>query len=238
MERIQRLQDAHLNLLHTQYREVKDLTVLDGGDDAREPIVVRKAKGLTLILDETASIIMDDELIVGLRTVYGSLRAGENITGGFGNELPVKPATEHRLTYYPHYLTDEELKAAQRDGIREGSVSAHIPFGLRKVLHLGYGGLLEEALQKMKALKGSPQSSEKMAFLQAVVLVLQAASRFVLRHAREAERLAQKTVNPRRRAELKTIADSCRWVSDNPPRSFHEALQLFWFTCIVHLYHP
>ncbi|MCW4038825.1 MAG: hypothetical protein NWF13_08845 [Candidatus Bathyarchaeota archaeon] len=234
MDRIQRLLDAHFNLLHTQYREVKDLTVLDDEEGSRELLVVRKAKGLTLVLDETASIILDDELIVGLRTVYGSLRAGENIYGGFDNELPVKPATMHRMTYYPHYLTDEELIAAQRDGIREGSVSSHIPFGCQRVLQLGYGRLLEEALQKMKTFEGSPQSSEKMAFLQAVVLVLQAASRFAVRHAYEAERLAQKAVDPRRRAELLTIADGCRWVSTNPPRSFHEALQLFWFTSIIH----
>jgi formate C-acetyltransferase len=234
MDRIQRLLDAHLNLLHTQHREVKDLTVLDDGKSARESLVVRKAKGLALLLDETASIILDDELIIGLRTVYGSMKAGENITGGFNNNLPVKPATEHRLTYYPNYLTDEELKDAKKEGIREGSVSSHIPFGLQRVLQLGYGGLLEEALQKTKTLEGSPQSSEKMAFLKAVVLVLQAASRFVFKHVHEAERLAQKTVDPHRRAELKKIAEGCRWISSNPPRSFHEALQLFWFTCIIH----
>ena len=234
MERIQRLLDAHLNLYHTQYREIKDLTILNDGDSAKEPLILRKAKGLALILDETASIILDDEFIVGLRTVYGPLRERENITGGFDYELPVKPATDHRLTYYPHYMTDEELKVAQRDGIREGSVSSHIPFGLQRVLQLGFGGLLEEALQKMKTLNGSHRSSQKMAFLQAVVLVLQAASRFVLRHAHEAERLAKKTADSRRRAELKTIANGCRWVSNNPPRSFHEALQLFWFTCIIH----
>ena len=146
MERIQRLLDAHLNLYHTQYREIKDLTVLNDGDSAKEPLILRKAKGLALILDETASIILDDEFIVGLRTVYGPLRERENITGGFDYELPVKPATDHRLTYYPHYMTDEELKVAQRDGIREGSVSSHIPFGLQRVLQLGFGGLLEEAL--------------------------------------------------------------------------------------------
>jgi formate C-acetyltransferase len=234
LDRIQRLLDAHLNLLHTQYREVKDLTVLGDEEGSGEPIVVRKAKSLALLLDETASIILDDELIIGLRTVYGPLKAGENIFGGFDNELPVKPATMHRMTYYPHYLTDEELMAAQRDGIREGSVSSHIPFGCQRVLQLGYGGLLEEALQKMKTLEGSPQGSEKLAFLQAVVLVLHAATRFAVRHAREAERLVQKAVDPRRRAELKTIADGCRWVSTNPPRSFHEALQLFWFTSIIH----
>jgi pyruvate formate-lyase/glycerol dehydratase family glycyl radical enzyme len=234
VDRVQRLLTAHRTLLHTQYREVKDLSVLDDGDGVREPLVVRKAKALALLLDETASVILEDELIVGLRTVYGPLRAGENVFGGFDYELPVKPATAHRLTYFPHYLADEEGAAAQREGVREGAVSSHVPFGCSRVLRLGYGGLVAETLQSMKALQGSSPRSRKLAFLQAAEIVLQAASRFALRHAQAADRLASTTGDLRRRGELQTIADGCRWIAIHPPRSFQEALQLFWFTCLVH----
>ncbi len=234
MNRIERLLTAHRDLLHTRYRVVKDLSVVAEGQTVQEPLVVRKARALALLLDETAAVILEDELIVGLRTVYGPLRTGENVFGGFDYELPVKPATAHRLTYFPHYLTDEEVASAQRAGIREGAVTSHVPFGCPKVLRLGYGGLLAETLQTRQALPAASSRFTKLAFLQAVEIVLHAVSRFVLRHAQAADRLAEVTKDPGRRAELQAIADGCRWIAVHPPRSFQEALQLFWFTCLVH----
>lgn len=231
-DRIQKLRDAHLH--HTQYRAVKDLTILDDAAVQREPVIIRKAKALALLLDETAPVILHDELVVGLRTIYGPLTAGQNVFGGFDYELPVKPGTMHRLTYYPSYLTAEETDDARKSGIRAGYATSHIPFGCQRVLRLGYGGLLKEARQQVKALEDVPQSSEKISFLRAVIITLQAASRFAQRHAHEADRLAKATVDLRRRGELETIGAICRWVSVNHPRSFHEALQLFWFTCVLH----
>jgi formate C-acetyltransferase len=38
--------------------------------------------------------------------------------------------------------------------------------------------------------------------------------------------------NPQRAAELRKIAEVCRWVPANAPRTFHEAIQMYWF---VHL---
>jgi pyruvate formate-lyase/glycerol dehydratase family glycyl radical enzyme len=231
-DRIQHLRDTYLQ--HIQYRGVKDLTVLDDDAVRREPVIVRKAKALARLLDETDPVILDDELVVGLRTIYGPLTVGQNVFGGFDYELPVKPGTMHRLTYYPHYLTAEETEDAQKSGIRAGQATSHIPFGCQRVLRLGYGGLLKAARQRMTALEGTPQSAEQRSFLRAVVIVMEAASRFAQRHARKADRLAQETRDPRRREELETIGANCRWVAVHPPRSFHEALQLFWFTCIIH----
>ena len=98
-ERIQRLKKAHLNLGHTHYREIKDLTILDDENVRAEPIVIRKAKALALLLDETSPIIMDDELIVGLRTLYGPLMENQNVFGLFNYELPMEPGTQHCLRW-------------------------------------------------------------------------------------------------------------------------------------------
>ena len=106
MDRVRKLREAHLNLLHTKYREVKGLTVLDDEKVREESIVVRKAMALALLLDETPAIILDGELIVGLRTIYGPRGEGQNVFGRFSWELLVKPATEHILRYCPHYLTE------------------------------------------------------------------------------------------------------------------------------------
>ncbi len=52
------------------------------------------------------------------------------------------------------------------------------------------------------------------------------------RHADLARRLAEEETSPGRKAELLKIAEVCDWVPAHAPRTFHEALQAYWF---VHL---
>ena len=233
MGRIEKLKEAHLNLEHTKYRTVKDLSIWDHGDHSGEPIVVRKAHGLALLLDETPPIILDDELIIGLRTIYGPIEEGMNVFGGCG-ELPVNPATRHSLFAYPLYLTDGERAEAEAAGIMEGSCTSHVPYGAEKVMTLGFGGIEEQARKRLKELEaGSPRDQAGIDFLRAAIITLQASTRFALKHADEAARLAQETRDPDRRVELEKISEICRWVASRPPRSFHEALQLYWLATVV-----
>jgi formate C-acetyltransferase len=53
------------------------------------------------------------------------------------------------------------------------------------------------------------------------------------RYAAEAEKLASQTTEPQRRAELLQIAERCRRVPAEPPRSFAEALQSVWFLYVA-----
>ena len=215
--RIERLKEAHLNLDHTKYRTVKDLSIWDHGDFSGESIVIRKARGLALLLDETPPIIMDDELIVGLRTIYGPIEEGMNILGGYG-EVPVNPATRHGLSVYPRYLTDGERVEAETAGIREGSCTSHVPYGAEKLMTLGFGGIEEQARKRLEELEAeSPRDQTGIAFLRAVIITLQASTSFVLKHADEAVRLAKETSDPSRRAELQEISENCLWVASTPP---------------------
>ncbi|MEE8354503.1 MAG: pyruvate formate lyase family protein, partial [Candidatus Bathyarchaeia archaeon] len=233
MGRIERLKEAHLSLEQAKYRTVKGLSIWDHGDYSGEPIVVRKARGLALLLEETPAIILDDELIIGLRTIYGPIEDGMNILGGYA-EVPVNPATRHGLFAYPLYLTDGERVEAEAAGIREGSCTSHVPYGGEKLMTLGFGGIEEQARKRLEELEAdSPRDHAGIDVLQAAIITLQASTRFVSKHADEAARLAQETGDPERRAELKEISEICRWVSSNPPRSFHEAVQLYWLATVV-----
>ena len=178
---------------------------------------------------------MDDELIVGLRTIYSPIEEGMNILGGYG-EVPVNPATRHGLSYYPRYLTEGERVEAEAAGIREGSYTSHIPYGAEKLMTLGFGGIEEKARRRLEELEAeSPRDKAGIAFLRAAIITLQASTSFILRHADEAVRLASETGDPGRRAELQEISEICRWVASNPPQSFHEAVQLYWFASVVTL---
>jgi hypothetical protein len=67
--RIQTLRADLFNLVHTKYREVKDLTILSDDDIEKQPLVVRKALGFSLLLDQTPVVILNEELIVGDTTL-------------------------------------------------------------------------------------------------------------------------------------------------------------------------
>lgn len=101
-----------------------------------------------------------------------------------------------------------------------------------KVLKRGFKGIKEEALAKLASLDPlSPvDTMEKAPFLQAVVIVCDAIILWANRHADLAEKLAAKEADRSRQAELRQIADICRWVPENPARNFREAMQAQWFT--------
>ena len=76
------------------------------------------------------------------------------------------------------------------------------------------------------------EANDKAEELTAMNISCDAAILFAERHASLAEEKAQLETNPIRKKELLKIAKVCRWVPANAPRTFHEAVQMYWF---VHL---
>jgi len=66
----------------------------------------------------------------------------------------------------------------------------------------------------------------------AIDITAEALIRFAWRHAEKARALAAAESDPERKQELERIADACTHVPAHAPRSFQEALQMYWF---VHL---
>lgn len=77
-----------------------------------------------------------------------------------------------------------------------------------------------------------PEATEKDEELKAMDISCDAAILFAERHAALAEEMAASEKNPARREELLQIARVCRRVPAHAPRTFWEALQMYWF---VHL---
>ncbi len=235
-ERIEKLVEAFKATDHARFRVEKELTILTDKTVEGRPLVVRKALALAHVVDETAAVVMDHELLVGLRTAYGSLREQELETG-LSWDAPHKPAVfkgmTRKLRCCPSYLTEAESAEAAKEGLFEGSSTSHVPFGVQKVLTHGYDGIKRDAMRRIEELDSGNGNASKKAFLKAVILVMEAASRFVLRHADEAERQAKAVSDPGRRHELGRIASNCRWVAHHAPRGFHEALQLFWLSYLI-----
>jgi len=103
-----------------------------------------------------------------------------------------------------------------------------------KIYHQGFSEFIQEIEKNIKNLDylNDPEAYDKQEELKAMRICAQAIIRFAERYAQKALELADSEKNPRRKKELKKIAEICSYVPANSPRNFWEALQMYWF---VHL---
>lgn len=94
----------------------------------------------------------------------------------------------------------------------------------------GYRGILEEAVEHLKGLEPvSLENIEKINFYKSVEIAAKGIIKFANRYADRAEEIAEKEESLTRKEELLEIAGVCRKVPENPPKTFHEAIQFVWF---------
>jgi formate C-acetyltransferase len=73
------------------------------------------------------------------------------------------------------------------------------------------------------------EATPKREELKAMFIACDAVITFARRHADLAEQKALSETKAQRKAELLQIAETCRWVPEHAPRTFREALQMYWF---------
>ncbi len=104
--------------------------------------------------------------------------------------------------------------------------AGHLGINYDRLLHMGWRKIREEIEEKKAALDLSdPEDIEKDIFYQAALIMNQAATDFINRHAQAARKKALETEDEVRKKELLKIAENCAWIAVEPPRTFWEALQ-------------
>jgi formate C-acetyltransferase/4-hydroxyphenylacetate decarboxylase large subunit len=102
-----------------------------------------------------------------------------------------------------------------------------------KALNIGFNGILKEIGERQRQLRViTMDDCKKLVFYKAARDCCEGVINWAKNYATHAERLAQKETDPQRKRELERIAETCRWVPANPPRTFYEAVQSLWF---IHL---
>ncbi|GHT34420.1 glycyl radical enzyme [Bacteroidia bacterium] len=103
-----------------------------------------------------------------------------------------------------------------------------------KIYHTGLLDLKERIAIELSNLDfmNDPEATDKQEELTAMSISCDAAILFAERHAELAEEMASKENNPDRKEELQIIAAICRRVPAHAPRTFWEAIQMYWF---IHL---
>ncbi len=101
------------------------------------------------------------------------------------------------------------------------------------ILKTGLKGVMDRCREMIEKTQiHTPEDLKKIDFWKATILSCEAVIRFAHKHAELALKLAEETDDPKRKAELKKMADICCNVPENEPRDFWEALQFVWF---IHL---
>jgi len=227
------------------------------------PIEIRRAKMLEKVLTEIPVKIREGELIVGCKTtqpmgspLYPEVACDwiikEIDTIGERKEAPffVSEKTKNVLKKVFQYWKGrqvynrimEAIPMEVKDTIDEGvffhyylnRTVGHITVNYEKVIRKGLNQIRREVGEELANVDFEQREClRKMNLLKAMLTVSHAAVKFARRYADEARRLAKSEVRPNRRMELERIAEVCDHVPANPARTFHEALQSFWFTHLI-----
>ncbi len=94
-------------------------------------------------------------------------------------------------------------------------------------LRYGIGGIIDMCNGQIAEVAGQP-GMDRLYFYKSAILSLEGIRAWMLNHAKEARRLAQREEDAGQKKEYEDIAERLEWLSVNPPRDFHDALQLTW----------
>ncbi|MHA2362052.1 MAG: pyruvate formate lyase family protein, partial [Candidatus Thorarchaeota archaeon] len=126
-------------------------------------------------------------------------------------------------------MPDDSIKSSKSGMFTIGAPGTgigHVTVDYRRVLEEGLEGILKEIASLKKDTK---KDNEKLLFYEATEIEIEAVIDFANRFSELATKMASKETQEERKNELLKIAEICKHVPEKPARSFHEALQTFWF---------
>ncbi|MDY7032587.1 MAG: pyruvate formate lyase family protein [Thermodesulfobacteriota bacterium] len=228
-----------------------------------EPMVLRRAKGLARILEGMNLFIQPNELIVGnfagrpeCVTHYPDLQwrwVEKAVHNGYRDILSDEEREE--LSQIHEYWKTRAVHGKERDLLPE-DIKPYWSFNgvlywayqwamstpnYEKLFRLGIKGIRKEAEEKLNGISkdfstmaiSGKDYIEKKGFLEAVIITLDAFTGWALRYSKLAGNMVLSEEDSRRKEELRKINKVSAWVSENPPRTLYEALQLFWFIHVI-----
>lgn len=106
--------------------------------------------------------------------------------------------------------------------------------GHRNTLKYGYNGLLNMAKERMASLCENERNFQKKEnFLKSVIILLESVRNYTVRISNYAKSLANNNKDSNRKEELMEISEICKYISEKPPHTFKEALQLIYFNQLI-----
>ncbi|MDX9815627.1 MAG: pyruvate formate lyase family protein [Smithellaceae bacterium] len=223
-----------------------------------EAMVLRRAKALANILNKMGIFIRDYERIVGYQTaepngifhpIEQNWKSPQRLANSPAGKTLLDDAGRKELDelckYWKGKSISDRHQAVLPEDLKkywtyEGTFlwSQLSELGIpnyEKLFKLGLQRLINEIREKMARLdqKIPADYVEQKDFLTASIISLEAVINFAKRYAVLAKESAVRQKNATRKKILEEIAETCAWVPANPPRTFIEAIQFFYFIHLV-----
>jgi pyruvate formate-lyase/glycerol dehydratase family glycyl radical enzyme len=218
------------------------------------PMVRRRALAFANILEKMDIYIQDWERIVGNAVSFPqglyfgidmNWRSVQRVVGSQEGEGLLDDAGKAELSDLISYwkgrsMSDRQQEAFTGDILKywkfEGTFlwthwsELGIP-NYEKIFHVGLKGIIEEIEKRQEEIDRLVPVDyiEQKDFLQSSRLAVTALIRYANRYADYAQQLAAGCSNSEERKRLFSIAETCRQVPENPPRTLMEAIQSFYF---------
>ncbi|MCK9229698.1 MAG: hypothetical protein M0Q23_05370 [Syntrophales bacterium] len=223
-----------------------------------EAMVLRRAKALAHVLGNMDIFIRDWERIVGYQTsdpegIYHPIdmnwRSVLRLVNSTGGTTLLDEAGKQELEEICAYWKGKSMSDRHQEAFT-GDLGTYWQYeGTFLWTHwseLGvpdYEGLFKEGLDarirrceaRLEEIDRTIPSDyiDQKEFLKSVIIVLQAVIDFSHRYATLARTMAASERDPESRKRLEEIAEICEWVPANPPRTFKEAVQFFYFIHLI-----
>jgi formate C-acetyltransferase len=188
-----------------------DETILISEDMCVLPLIIRKALAIKYVANNMPIALRDDELIVGVPTMASV---------GFGK-------------CFPKYTLPEEDAAALERGFTVKSTFGHHLINYETLLVKGVRGIRADILAKLSVVADDEYDKGKTEFYEAMLLSVDALSDLAKRYMLLLVKASVAEQDPMRRKELISMAEVCSKVPENPPETFHEALQSVFFAHVL-----
>ena len=228
-----------------------------------EPSILRFSKALNYILSNMALKIWDDEFIIGNRTTkyVGAALFPEVRVDTIELDLGLYDTREIQSfvlsqedkqviknEIIPYWQNEEETVKSRFDSYLSPELSelmlmllyvvdtditngiGHFFPGHENMLEGGIDGLLQKCEAKLKEVSSD---SEKRDYVESFMIALNGVKTYIQRFSRLAREMAEKELVQERQKELLEISEICQNISEKPPNSFKEALQLVYFTHVI-----
>lgn len=129
--------------------------------------------------------------------------------------------------------TTEKINAVDSTWLMNGG-DGHLTVNLKRVMKEGLSSYKQRVQDKLDSLDYSiPEQMEQAPFLNSCLILCDAIINFSHRYAQLASQMSLTEKSPERKLELEEIASICMHVPEYPARTFHEALQCYWFINLV-----
>lgn len=228
----------------------------EAADGRSEP--VRRARAFEYLMRNVSLPVEDGQLIVGLRgTGVKEVPSYPEISRHSSEDLEMLDAREKNpyhvdeetkreleAAVYPHWegtamrdrifeeMTEEWMDAYEA-GVFTEFMEQRAPghtAGGERIFETGVNEIKRQIDRRLEALDESdPDDRERIEELKGMRIAADAIVTYARRYAEKLDALAGEVDDPERRAELEEMARICRKVPAEPPDTFREALQHYWF---------